>query len=57
VVEAEFRETLVLCYLLLRLAWPNYKPGQGQQALLNRPQGGWAKFDGTLRKWLLMVAP
>ncbi|MHB8394332.1 MAG: hypothetical protein ACYDC5_07495 [Candidatus Dormibacteria bacterium] len=52
VVETEFRETLALSYLLLRLGWPNYKVGQGQPALLGSSQGNWAKYDGLLRKWL-----
>jgi hypothetical protein len=53
VVESEFRETLATCYLLLRLGWPAYKVGQGQQALLSGPQGNWAKYDALLRKWVL----
>ena len=53
VVEAEFRETLALCYLLLRLGWPRYKTGPGEPALLNGPRYGWEKYDGVLRKWLL----
>ena len=53
VVESEFRETLALCYLLLRLGWPNYKVGQGQPALLNGPHGNWATYDALLRKWIL----
>jgi len=53
VVEAELRETLALCYLLLRLGWPGYQAGPGEPALLNGPQGAWAKFDGVLRKRLL----
>jgi len=57
VVEAEFRETLALCYLLLRLGWPNFKPGPGPSALLGGPQIGWMKFDGLLRKWLALPGP
>jgi hypothetical protein len=53
VVESEFRETLALCYLLLRLGWPNYKIGQGQPALLNGPLGMWATYGALLRKWIL----
>jgi hypothetical protein len=53
VVEAEFRETLALGYLLLRLGWPHYRPGRGEAALLDGPQGEWARFDPLLRKWLL----
>lgn len=56
VVEVEFRETLALCYLLLRLSWPNYRPGQGQLTLLNGPQGAGAIFAGVLTKWLLPEA-
>lgn len=51
-VEAEFRETLALSYLLLRLGWPNYEMGPGQPALLGGPHGNWAKYEGLLRKWL-----
>jgi len=51
-VEIEFRETLALCYLLLRLGWPNFKAGAGQPALLAGPQDGWAKYGGMLRKWI-----
>jgi len=53
VVEEEFRETLALSYLLMRIGWSNYKAGQGQPALLNGPEGDWAKYDGVLRRWLL----
>ena len=56
VVEVEFRETLALCYLLLRLGWPNFQPGPGPSALLGGPQIGWMKFDGLLRKWLALPA-
>ena len=56
VVEAEFRETLALCYLLLRLGWPTFRPGPGEPALLGGPQEAWAKFDGLLRLWLLHPA-
>jgi len=52
VVEAELRETLALCYLLLRLGWLNFQPGPGSSALLSGPQIGWVQFDGLLRKWL-----
>ena len=52
-VEREFRETLTLCYLLERLGWRGYAPGQGQPALLNGPQEGWSQFDAILRAWLL----
>jgi hypothetical protein len=57
VVEAEFRETLALCYLLVRLAWPTYRSGPGQPALLDASQGAWMRFDGLLRKWLLPDHP
>ena len=53
VVEAELRETLALCYLLVRIGWPAYTPGPGQPALLDGPQADWHRFDGLLRKWLL----
>jgi hypothetical protein len=53
VVEAELRETLALCYLLMRLGWPGYQRGRGQQPLLDGPQGEWARYDGVLRRWLL----
>jgi len=57
VVEAEFRETLALSYLLVRISWPSYEPGQGQPALLNGPQGSWASYGGVLRQWLKTPAP
>jgi hypothetical protein len=52
-VEPEFRETLALCYLLLRLGWSSYKVGQGQRPLLDGPTGDWAKYEPILRSWLL----
>jgi hypothetical protein len=51
-VEAEFRETLALGYVLLRLGWPSYRPGQGQPALLAGPKEGWDRYEGLLRNWL-----
>jgi hypothetical protein len=52
-VESEFRETLALSYLLLRLGWPTFRPGPGAEALLSGPQGNWFCFNNMLRKWLL----
>lgn len=52
VVDEELRETLALCYLLLRLGWPGYGPGQGQSELLGGPRGDWAGFEDLLRRWL-----
>lgn len=52
-VESEFRETLALCYLLLRLGWSGYKEGPGQRALLGGSRGNWAKYSGVLDTWLL----
>lgn len=51
-VEREFRETLALTYLLVRLAWPKYATGQGQPALLAGPTVGWADYVPMLKKWL-----
>ena len=31
IVEQEFRQTLALCYLLLRLGWPTYRPGPARR--------------------------
>lgn len=56
-VEAEFRETLALSYLLLRLGWPSYQQGPGEPALLGGSQGDWTKFDGLLGKWLIPARP
>jgi hypothetical protein len=53
VVEAEFRETLAISYLLLRLGWPTYAPAQGPTHLLQGPHGGWSRFAGLLQRWLL----
>ena len=52
VVEREFRATLALCYLLLRLGCHTYTPGPAQAHLLAGPQVGWTQYDGLLRKWL-----
>jgi hypothetical protein len=54
VVEREFRETLALAYLLLRLGWPAYTRGPGQLNLLAGRQTGWARYDTLLRKWLMV---
>ena len=53
VVEEEFRETLALAYLLLRLGWPGYRPGPGASSILAGAKTGWQKYDGLLCKWLL----
>ena len=53
VVEQEFRETLALCYLLLRLGWNAYRQGPGQLNLLNGPQADWSKYNTMLRKRLI----
>ncbi len=52
VVEQEFRETLALCYLLLRLGWSAYRPGPGPQGIITGPTNGWEKYEGLLRTWL-----
>lgn len=52
VVESEFRETLALSYLLLRLGWPSYVQGQGVPNLLGAVQPGWSKYLALLTKWL-----
>ncbi|MGH9073955.1 MAG: hypothetical protein ACRDZQ_07515, partial [Acidimicrobiales bacterium] len=52
-VERELRETLALCYLLERLGWPNYVPGQGQAALMDGPKEGWSQYEAVLRSCLL----
>jgi len=52
VVEAEYRETLALCYLLLRIGWPGYVPGQGQPNLLAGPDAEWNQYQGLLEKWV-----
>ena len=54
-VEREFRETIALAYLLLRLAWPKYAVGQGQPALLAGPTTGWTDYVPMLKKWLGVV--
>lgn len=56
-VESELRETLALCYLLVRLSWPNYRVGPGQPALLTGPRGEWAIYGGVLEHWLLPRQP
>lgn len=52
-VEREFRETVVVCYLLQRIAWPGYAPGLGQRALLDGSCDGWSEHVPMLRFWLL----
>jgi hypothetical protein len=52
VVEQEFRETLALSYLLLRLGWPTYRPGPGPKAIITGPRTGWEKYEDLLRTWL-----
>ena len=54
VVEQEFRETLALGYLLLRLAWPTYRPGPGPQSIIIGPRVGWEKYERLLRTWLML---
>jgi hypothetical protein len=54
VVEQEFRETLALSYLLLRLGWPTYRPGPGPKAIITGPRTGWEKYEGLLRTWLAL---
>jgi hypothetical protein len=55
-VEAEFRETLALSYLLLRIGWPGYSVSSGAQSLLDGDHEPWARFDGVLRAWILSPA-
>lgn len=52
IVEQEFRETLALSYLLLRLAWQQYRLGPGPQDIMAGPKIGWEKYEEVLRKWL-----
>ena len=52
VVEQEFRETLAVCYLLLRLAWPNHEMREGERNLIHGEMNGWEQFQAVLRKWL-----
>lgn len=52
VVEQEFRETLALSYLLLRLGWPTYLRGPGPKAIITGPRTGWERYEGLLRTWL-----
>ncbi len=53
VVEEELRETLVISYLLLRLAWPEFRATDAVHALLADPRPRWAEFVTLLRSWLL----
>lgn len=52
VVETEFRETLALSYLMLRLAWPSYVHGEGVDNLLEGEQAGWGQYVDALKKWM-----
>jgi hypothetical protein len=53
VVEAEFRETLAVSYLLLKLGWPTYSKGQGVVSLMAGPMTGWIQYLPLLGKWVL----
>jgi hypothetical protein len=57
VVEQEFRETLALSYLLLRLGWPTYRPGPGPKAIITGPRTDWEKYEDLLRTWLALDKP
>jgi hypothetical protein len=52
VVEKEFRETLALAYLLVRLGWPTYQSGRGQPNLLAGDCTGWGQYVPLLTSWL-----
>ncbi len=52
VVEREFRETLALSYLLVRLGWHGYRPGPGPRGIMAGPKTGWEQYDALLRKWV-----
>lgn len=52
VVEAEFRNTLALSYLLLRLGWSEYQQGPGPQGIMAGPKTGWERYESLLSKWL-----
>lgn len=54
VVEQEFRETLALCYLLLRLGWPTFRPGPGPKAIVAGPRIGWEAYGDVLCSWLAL---
>lgn len=53
IVEQEFRETLALCYLLLRLGWAGYKAGPGQPNLLAGDKTGWWQYVPLLTAWIV----
>lgn len=52
VVEREFRETLALGYLLVRIGWPSYQVRRGQVNLMAGTTDGWAEYVPMLSKWL-----
>lgn len=53
VVESEFRETLAVCYLLLKLGWPGLGSTDGIRQVLHHPGGSWREFLPVLRNELL----
>ncbi len=53
VVEAEFRETLALSFLLLKIGWPGYTPTDGVRDLLSGPATGWEQYHAVLSAELL----
>jgi len=52
VVEREFRETLALSYLLVRLGWHGYRLDPGPRGIMAGPKTGWERYDALLRKWV-----
>lgn len=52
-VEAGFRETLALAYLLLAIAWTNYRSGAGPKRLMEGPFIGWEMYVPVARSTLL----
>ncbi len=55
-VEREFRESLALSYLLLRLGWQEYRPVPGPQGIMAGPKTGWEQYDDLLCKWLAQTS-
>jgi hypothetical protein len=52
--EAEFKETLAMCYLLLMIGWTGFKPTKHVSTLLKKPGATWEEFAPAMR--LLMLA-
>jgi hypothetical protein len=57
VVEAEFREVLALCYVLLKIGWPAFMPTDGSTLALMVPGSPWVDLVPQVRSFLSAQIP